>query len=161
MSTRSNVAVEDPNTKEIKVIYVHSDGYPDGVGDVLLKHYNDYDSASMLVNKGSASYIAETLDECNFYETKEDSFVKHNNEYCWMYDMRGEIMIEYLYLFKNNKWYVSEMKTMKRKPKDKLIYIYGDEMNDVWEHFNMSVRDDDDRIVLKFVRYESRDSYKK
>ena len=32
-------------------------------------------------------------------------------------------------------------------------------MSDVWEHFNMSVRDDDDRIVLKFVRYESRDSY--
>ena len=64
--------------KEIKVIYVHSDGYPDGVGDVLLKHYNDYDSASMLVNRGSASYIAETLDECNFYETKEDSFIKKN-----------------------------------------------------------------------------------
>ena len=50
---------------------------------------------------------------------------------------------------------------VKNKPKDKLIYIYGDEMSDVWEHFNMSVRDDDDRIVLKFVRYESRDSYRK
>ena len=50
---------------------------------------------------------------------------------------------------------------IKKKPKDKLIYIYGDEMNEVWEHFNMSVRDDDDRIVLKFVRYESRDSYRK
>ena len=41
---------------------------------------------------------------------------------------------------------------IKKKPKDKLIYIYGDEMNEVWEHFNMTVRDDDDRIVLKFVR---------
>ena len=50
---------------------------------------------------------------------------------------------------------------IKNKPKDKLIYIYGDEMSDVWEHFNMSVRDDDDRIVLKFVRYESRDFYRK
>ena len=50
---------------------------------------------------------------------------------------------------------------IKKKPKDKLIYIYGDEMNEVWEHFKMSVRDDDDRIVLKFVRYESRDSYAK
>ena len=38
---------------------------------------------------------------------------------------------------------------------------YGDEMNEVWEHFNMTVRDDDDRIVLKFVRYESRDFYRK
>ena len=46
---------------------------------------------------------------------------------------------------------------IKNKPKDKLIYIYGDEMNEVWEHFNMTVRDDDDRIVLKFVRFESRE----
>jgi len=56
---------------------------------------------------------------------------------------------------------IKKLIKMKIKPKDKLIYIYGDEMSDVWEHFNMSVRDDDDRIVLKFVRYESRDSYKK
>ena len=50
---------------------------------------------------------------------------------------------------------------IKKKPKDRLIYIYGDEANFIWEHFNMSVRDDDDRIVLKFVKYESRDSYRK
>ena len=50
---------------------------------------------------------------------------------------------------------------IKKKPKDKLIYIYGDEMNEEWEHFNMTVRDDDDRIVLKFVRLESRDFYRK
>ena len=28
MSTRSNIAIEDPKTKKVKVIYVHSDGYP-------------------------------------------------------------------------------------------------------------------------------------
>ena len=50
---------------------------------------------------------------------------------------------------------------IKNKPKDKLIYIYGDEMNEVWEHFNLTVREDDDRIVLKFVRFESRDFYRK
>ena len=50
---------------------------------------------------------------------------------------------------------------IKKKPKDRLIYIYGDEANFIWEHFNMTVRDDDDRIVLKFVRYESRDFYRK
>jgi hypothetical protein len=118
MSTRSNVAIEDPITKEIKVIYVHSDGYPDGVGNCLLKHYNSYEKAKELVNKGSASYIAETIEECKFYETEEDSFKTYNNEYCFMYDMRGDIMIEYIYLFKNNKWVVSTMKTLKRKPKD-------------------------------------------
>ena len=56
---------------------------------------------------------------------------------------------------------IKSKKNIKRKVKDRFIYIYGDEMNEVWEHFNMTVRDDDDRIVLKFVRYESRDSYAK
>ena len=40
MSTRSNVAVIDPVTDKLKVIYVHSDGYPDGVGVYLNKFYN-------------------------------------------------------------------------------------------------------------------------
>ena len=56
---------------------------------------------------------------------------------------------------------IKSKKNIKRKVKDRFIYIYGDEMNEVWEHFKMSVRDDDDRIVLKFVRYESIDSYAK
>ena len=56
---------------------------------------------------------------------------------------------------------IKSKKNIKRKVKDRFIYIYGDEMNEIWEHFKMTVRDDDDRIVLKFVRYESRDSYAK
>jgi len=140
MSTRSNVAVEDPKTKEIKVIYVHSDGYPDGVGNCLLKHYNSYDKAKELVDKGSASYIAETIEECKFYETEEDSFKTYNNEYCFMYDMRGDIMIEYIYLFKNNKWVVSTMKTLKRKPKDTYdnYLAYNTKFENVEDHEDFS-----------------------
>ena len=40
MSTRSNIAIEDPKTKKVKVIYVHSDGYPYGVGKCLVDNYN-------------------------------------------------------------------------------------------------------------------------
>ena len=43
MSTRSNIAIEDPKTKKVKVIYVHSDGYPYGVGKCLVDNYNRYD----------------------------------------------------------------------------------------------------------------------
>ena len=39
MSTRSNIAIEDPKTKKVKVIYVHSDGYPYGVGKCLVDNY--------------------------------------------------------------------------------------------------------------------------
>ena len=41
MSTRSNIAIEDPKTKKVKVIYVHSDGYPYGVGKCLVDNYNN------------------------------------------------------------------------------------------------------------------------
>jgi hypothetical protein len=37
MSTRSNIAIEDPKTKKVKVIYVHSDGYPYGVVKMISK----------------------------------------------------------------------------------------------------------------------------
>jgi len=40
MSTRSNIAIEDPKTKKVKVIYVHSDGYPYGVGQCLVDNNN-------------------------------------------------------------------------------------------------------------------------
>tara|TARA_R110002020_G_scaffold10079_3_gene39115 strand:+ start:544 stop:1086 length:543 start_codon:yes stop_codon:yes gene_type:complete len=118
MSTRSNVAVVDPADNKVKVIYVHGDGYPDGVGNCLLKYYNNFKKADELVNKGSASYLDETLEGCEFYETEEDSFVKHNNEYCFMNSMRGDFMIEYIYMFRNNEWVVSTMKSIKQKPKD-------------------------------------------
>ena len=118
MSTRSNVAVMDPVDNKIKVIYVHGDGYPDGVGNCLLKYYNTFEKANELVNKGSASYLDETLEGCEFYGGDEESCKEYSNEFNYMYDMRGDIMIEYIYLFKNNKWYVSSMKTLTKKPKD-------------------------------------------
>ena len=44
MSTRSNIAIELPKDKDgnnrVKVIYVHSDGYPYGVGKILVDNYN-------------------------------------------------------------------------------------------------------------------------
>ena len=52
MSTRSNIAIEDPKTKKVKVIYVHSDGYPYGVGKCLVDHYNHYDLAKQLGDLG-------------------------------------------------------------------------------------------------------------
>ena len=66
MSTRSNIAIEDPKTKKVKVIYVHSDGYPYGVGKCLVDNYNKRDLAQLLFNHGDASYLGDTIDECSF-----------------------------------------------------------------------------------------------
>ena len=119
MSTRSNIAIEDPKTKKVKVIYVHSDGYPYGVGKCLVDHYNKRDVAELLFNHGDASYLGDTLDECSFYgrdwDRDEDPAKTYRNEYMYMADMRGDIHIEYIYIFKDNRWHVSTNKTTTMK----------------------------------------------
>ena len=119
MSTRSNIAIEDPKTKKVKVIYVHSDGYPYGVGKCLVDNYNKRDVAELLFNHGDASYLDETIDQCSFYgrdwDRKEDPAKEYRDEWMYMHSMRGDIHIEYIYLFKDNRWHVSTGKSTKAK----------------------------------------------
>ena len=119
MSTRSNIAIEDPKTKKVKVIYVHSDGYPYGVGKILVDNYNKRELAELLFEHGDASYLGDTINECSFYgrdwDRKEDPAKTYRDEWMYMYDMRGDSHIEYIYLFKDNKWHVSTQKHTKVK----------------------------------------------
>ena len=81
MSTRSNIAIEDPKTKKVKVIYVHSDGYPYGVGKCLVDNYNKRDVAKLLFEHGDASYLGDTIDECSFYSRDWDREEEKAREY--------------------------------------------------------------------------------
>ena len=119
MSTRSNIAIEDPKTKKVKVIYVHSDGYPYGVGKCLVDNYNNRQLAEELFKYGDASYLGDTLDECSFYSRdwnrKQDPARKFRDEWMYMDAMKGDVFIEYIYLFKDNRWHVSTGKCVKTK----------------------------------------------
>jgi hypothetical protein len=125
MSTRSNIAIEDPKTKKVKVIYVHSDGYPYGVGKCLVDHYNMYDLAKELFNYGDASYLGDTIDECSFYgrdwDRDEEPAKTYRDEWMFMNAMKGDVFIEYIYLFKDGQWNVS---TGKYVPESKLKDSY-------------------------------------
>ena len=119
MSTRSNIAIEDPKTKKVKVIYVHSDGYPYGVGKCLVDNYNKRDVAKLLFEHGDASYLGDTIDECSFYSRdwnrEEEKAREYKNEWLYMDAIKGDVFIEYIYIFKNNKWHVSTQKSTKVK----------------------------------------------
>ena len=65
MSTRSNIVIELPD-KKVKSIYVHCDGYPYGIGKILMENYNSYEKAEQLFKYGDASYLGDTIDECSF-----------------------------------------------------------------------------------------------
>ena len=123
MSTRSNIAIELPKDKDgnkkIKVVYVHSDGYPYGVGKCLVDSYNHYDLAKELFNYGDASYLGDTIGECSFYgrdwDRNEDPARTHRDEWMYMHSMRGDVFIEYIYLFKDGQWNISTSKYVKTK----------------------------------------------
>ena len=114
MSTRSNIAIEDPKTKKVKVIYVHSDGYPYGVGKCLVDNYNNRELAKLLFNHGDASYLGDTIEECSFYgrdwNREEDKARTFRDEWMYMDAMKGDLFIEYIYIFKNDKWLVATQK---------------------------------------------------
>ena len=123
MSTRSNIAIQLPEDKDgfkkIKVVYVHSDGYPYGVGKCLVDNYNNRQLAAELFKHGDASYLGDTLDECSFYgrdwNRDEDPARTYRDEWMYMASMRGDIFIEYIYLFKDNRWHVSTGKSIQLK----------------------------------------------
>ena len=119
MSTRSNIAIEDPKTKKVKVIYVHCDGYPYGVGKCLVDHYNTRALAAQLFKHGDASYLGDTIEECSFYsrdwDRKEDPARTFRDEWMYMDAMKGDVFIEYIYIFKDNRWHVSTQKRFKTK----------------------------------------------
>jgi hypothetical protein len=114
MSTRSNIAIEDPKTKKVKVIYVHSDGYPYGVGQCLVDHYNKRELAQLLFKHGDASYLGDTIDECSFYgrdwDRDEEPAKTYRDEWMYMNAIKGDVFIEYIYIFKDNRWHVATQK---------------------------------------------------
>ena len=119
MSTRSNIAIEDPKTKKVKVIYVHSDGYPYGVGKCLVDNYQHRHLAKELFYYGDASYLGDTINECSFYsrdwKRAEDPARTFRDEWMYMDSMKGDVFLEYIYIYKDNRWHVSTQKSYKTK----------------------------------------------
>ena len=111
MSTRSNIAIQKPDGT-ILSIYVHSDGYPDGVGDCLINNYKTYISAEKLFRYGDASYLGSTLKECSFYhrdwKRDLDPAHVHKNFESFKKYYAGDVFIEFVYLYKDGQWLVSD-----------------------------------------------------
>ena len=111
MSTRSNIAIQKPDGT-ILSIYVHSDGYPDGVGQCLIDNYKTYISAEKLFRYGDASYLGSTLKECSFYhrdwKRDLDKAHVHKNFESFKTYYAGDVFIEFVYLYKNGQWLVSD-----------------------------------------------------
>ena len=123
MSTRSLICYEDEQTKEISSIYCHSDGYLQHNGRILNAHYGNYATVKKLVDGGNISWLSDTIKDTGYYKDLEnrggsedqERTQKHLNQYMLFDHLRGDIFIEWVYLFKDGAWHYSHLITEDHK----------------------------------------------
>lgn len=123
MSTRSSISYYNPTTKKYYTVYCHFNGYLEGVGLMLYKHYTDYDKVKRLVSLGGVSHIEPNIDPapgkthsfdspqkdvCVFYTRDRGEDWKQNQPqvYTNRKSISEEWDLDYNYLYKDGKWYV-------------------------------------------------------
>jgi hypothetical protein len=120
MATRSNIGIVNDDGS-ITGIYVHWDGYPEYVGKLLLKHYNNSGIVCELMDLGDLSSLNENL----YCDDNNHSFNNPVDGVCVAFGRdRGEknadsksftnisefekyvnrTTADYQYLFNNGKW---------------------------------------------------------
>ena len=111
MGTRSKIAYAKKNNK-IVASYCHYDGYIEHNGVMLLKYYNGEKQARDLVDNGYMSSLQPTIDQINEGRVHEDKPIEYRNEFIFMNDLEA-LWDEFVYLFKEGKWYVAESDNVK------------------------------------------------
>lgn len=112
MSTRSYIGLELPPISDgrpaakARGMYCHWDGYPSGVGDTLVKHYNTMALALAVVGCGYLSGLSEDLEK-SFAESLNRDPPKDFDTVEEFYN-GGPDGGAYYYLFRDGKWHVSE-----------------------------------------------------
>ena len=122
MGTRSRIAIANSDGS-FTSIYCHWDGYPEGVGATLLKHYTTYAKVRELMALGDLSSLGDEIGEKHDFESRG------YHDWCKAYGRdRGETGIEaetsphlealflltqqcggeYVYVFSNGSWKVGE-----------------------------------------------------
>ena len=105
MSTRSNIAIENRDGS-ITSLYCHYDGYLSNNGKILAEHYSDPKKVRELFSGNGFRSLTTDPKDLDRYEGADDRS-KYNNEFNFI-DCNDPLFIEYVYLFKNDTWYVAE-----------------------------------------------------
>lgn len=126
MSTHAIIAISDGIN--IRVSYVHFDGYPSHTGVILNAHYNSPDKINSLIDLGELSAIGTDTDHCQAYgrdrgekgiEPKKFTSLSNLIAYGKSY------YAAYIYLFEDNRWVVKHIS------------------NDVWVPIEYAIKNDE------------------
>ena len=119
MSSRSEIAIQRMDGS-IESVYCHSDGYLSYMGVLLNGYYNSLRKARSIINQNDCSMLSTTIEKSRFYNSWRNENTKAKefmNEYAFMDYFSSNVFAEYIYLFKDGQWFVSELNFVDN-PKD-------------------------------------------
>lgn len=105
MGTHAMVGYWNIATGKVMASYIHYDGYVNGVGDMLVKHYNDDDSAWMVANGGYLSSLVEDYEDSRKQSVHADpaeEFTSVDDYLKTGFDYAGA---PYVYLWDGENWF--------------------------------------------------------
>ena len=105
MGTRSLISKETGYKTEVESKYCHWDGYPSHNGVLLDENYN------LLSEEGYMSSLGGSIESTKFSGKEITDF--HADEQT-LFEDGNSMGVEYIYLFKNGVWYVTD--TYEGKP---------------------------------------------
>lgn len=88
---------------QVKAVYCHWDGYPEGVGQTLVCNYGEK-QVDGLLELGGFSSLQETVEETSESAYHEDVFVASSKDDYYRNSPFGDI--EYSYLYDSGRWTV-------------------------------------------------------
>ena len=109
MATRSYIAIENQDGS-VRSIYCHSDGYPEGVGQILKDSYKMRSDVEELIGLGNISSLGSNIYRTDAYvrdrgeKEKENAPNVHSDLGAFERYFKGGTA-DYAYVFKkDNKW---------------------------------------------------------
>lgn len=110
MSTRSYVGFQEKGSDNVKYIYVHHDGYLEGVGAALKNHFTDPETIRGIIDEGDRSSwdensrVGQTDSSGPYRDGSSDPLTRSFEDL--LDTVRNDMCIEYLYVFSvdENKW---------------------------------------------------------
>lgn len=108
MGTHAIIVVKRP--RSFIASYCHYDGYVkrNGVGEMLLKHYNSAEDALKLVKMGSMSGLAPTFKDTPFHKTEDRlDYLEPVTGKSFDQVLDNLPMASYVYLWDGGKWNVA------------------------------------------------------
>ena len=93
MSTRSHIGILNLDGS-VEYVYCHHDGYPEGVGEILKKHYTSEEKLRTLLSLGDVKDLDERIEPINPSEHK-DGNREPGTTLFFMRDCGGEYLPSY------------------------------------------------------------------